>query len=86
MTAVERILVLRAEYDGLRVDPLLPAGWKRLRASRVYRGTRYKITYTGSGREGARPESITVDGKVLDDTLIPHNAEKTEVTVRVKLG
>ena len=37
------ILGIRPEYDGLRVDPVLPAGWPGFTATRRFRGATYII-------------------------------------------
>jgi N,N'-diacetylchitobiose phosphorylase len=45
----QHILGIRAEYDGLVVDPQTPASWSGFHATRRFRGAYYRITVEGSG-------------------------------------
>jgi len=38
------ILGIRAEHDGLRIDPSLPADWGEFKVTRRFRGATYRIT------------------------------------------
>ena len=45
LVAITRwILGIRAEMDGLRVDPVLPASWAGFAATRRFRGATYQIS------------------------------------------
>jgi cellobiose phosphorylase len=65
--AVDWLLGIRAEYDGLRIEPVLPENWNECRIKRVFRKATYNIhifKYDG-------PDQIIVDGKVHDSNVIP---------------
>ncbi|MGC9454096.1 MAG: GH36-type glycosyl hydrolase domain-containing protein [Phycisphaerae bacterium] len=86
VTAMEWILGLRAEYDGLRIDPHLPDGWTHARVSRNFRGDVYDVTIENpTGGEGAVRE-VHMDGKKIDGTLIPPAGDGKTHTVRVVMG
>ncbi|NQU17628.1 MAG: glycosyl transferase, partial [Candidatus Saganbacteria bacterium] len=43
--ASQYILGIRPEYDGIIVDPCIPADWKEFKVTRVVRGIRYVINF-----------------------------------------
>jgi len=53
----------RAGYDGLTLNPVIPASWKEFTLERVYRGTRYVIHVTNpDGKQFGSPLHIPVSG------------------------
>ncbi len=78
------ILGIRPEYDGLRVEPVLPQAWPGFRAARTYRGVRYQIQVERGSKEAA---GLSVDGRKVAGNLIPlSEAGIKEVDVRLVLG
>jgi cellobionic acid phosphorylase len=82
-TAIAMLLGVRAEFDGLRLDPQLPAAWKTARVWREWRGAEFDIRISRvPGTEGV---VVRLDGEELADNLIPRQDEgswhKVEVTV-----
>jgi len=78
------ILGIRPEYDGLRVDPVLPAGWPGFTATRRFRGATYMIRVTGGGPgggPGGRVRGRVVDGQTVAGTLVPLAAPGATVVV-----
>lgn len=67
--ATAYILGIRAEYDGLRVQPVIPTAWEGFTATRVFRGVTFDITVKRAGK-GNRV-ALTVDGKAIDGTIVP---------------
>jgi len=68
-TAAEMLFGLKAEFDGLRLDPQLPSRWKGARVRRNFRGADFEIVIrrrTGTGRP-----RVILDGRELPDNLIP---------------
>jgi cellobiose phosphorylase len=87
ITAVEWLLGARAEYDGLRIDPRLPGGWKKIRLTRPFRGDTWHITIQNrSGRPGARVQTLSVDGRRIEGTLIKPFGDGQAHTVRAVLA
>jgi cellobiose phosphorylase len=65
------ILGVRAEHDGLRVDPCLPADWGDIRVTRRFRGATYRIVvHKGPGVTG-RVARLLVDGRAVAGNLVP---------------
>jgi len=65
------ILGIRAELDGLRVDPVLPAAWAGFSATRRFRGATYEIGVRNPNRVSGRAASLRVDGRPVRGTLVP---------------
>ena len=72
------LLGIRAEYDGLLVDPCISAEVSQFTISRVCRGATYRITVHNTGGKGAR---LTVDGVPIEGNLIPYAAPGSVVAV-----
>jgi cellobiose phosphorylase len=78
------ILGIRPEYDGLRVSPVIPAGWPGFKVSREFRGVRYDIQVERRGP--GNQVSIQVDGAPLAGSLIPiPTNEKRVIEVQIWL-
>ena len=65
------ILGIRAEHDGLRIDPVVPADWGDFKVTRRFRGASYSITVRKSKGSTGRVTRLTVDGFKIDGNLIP---------------
>ncbi|MBT8224406.1 MAG: glycosyl transferase [Dactylosporangium sp.] len=71
-TAISQwILGIRADYDGLRIDPVLPSAWDGFTASRRFRGASYEITVRKPAGATGRVTHLIVDGTRVDGTLMP---------------
>ncbi len=82
---IEYILGARRDYDGLRIDPCLPAALPTARIVRKFRGATYDISLTNRPGGGKDPRSILVDGSPVEGNLLaPAEAGRT-VTVTVRL-
>jgi cellobiose phosphorylase len=85
-TALEHLLGIESDYDGLRIHPLLPRKWQGFQMRRIFRGATYQIqVHRQPGRTRMR---ITCDGKTLPGNLVPAFADgKTHrVNVAVPTG
>jgi len=80
------ILGIRPGYDGLVVDPCIPADWDGFRITRRFRGATYHIE-VGNPRHVARGVGrLSVDGAVVNGSTVPIAAPGTACRVRVELG
>jgi cellobiose phosphorylase len=69
-TAISQwLLGMRAELDGLRIEPRIPTGWNGFNAVRKFRGAEYHISVARKGPENQ--VSIVVDGQPICGTLLP---------------
>ncbi len=79
------ILGIRPTYDGLIIEPVIPAAWNGFKAVRDYRGTRYDIEVRREG-PGNRV-NLFVNGNKCEANMIPLPAEPVEkVAVSVVIG
>jgi cellobiose phosphorylase len=65
------ILGLRPVFDGLLIDPCIPAAMKRFSVSRHFRNAVYHVTVNNSASAEKGVKSITLDGKPLDGVILP---------------
>jgi cellobiose phosphorylase len=77
------ILGIRPDYEGLRVEPVLPSGWDGFTVTRVFRGVTYQIDVRRKGE--VRRSRLTVEGQPIEGTLIP-TPSGDQVTVKVTIG
>ncbi len=86
MVAISQyILGIAADFDGLKVDPSIPAAWDGFTATREYRGATYKITVKNPNHVCKGVKSLTVDGNAVEGNVVPAMASG-EHTVEVVLG
>lgn len=83
---VSYILGVRATLPGLLIDPKIPAGWKRFKAKRTFRGATYEIEVANPNGATMGVRSMSIDGREVAGNLIrPHSDGRTH-SVRVSLG
>ena len=80
------ILGIRPEYDGLLVDPCIPASWKGFSITRKFRGATYQIEILNPNSKSRGVKEVQVDGKPHTSNIIPIFAKGTEHKVQVTLG
>jgi cellobiose phosphorylase len=71
VAASQWILGIRPDYDGLLVDPCIPADWKGFQVKRIFRGSTYYITVRNPEGVCKGIKSLTLDGENLPSNLIP---------------
>jgi cellobiose phosphorylase len=79
---IEHILGARRGYDGLVIDPCLPACLPEARVTRRFRGAAYHIHITNRPGGGKGPKAITLDGQPVNGDTLPL-ANNGEFTVEV---
>lgn len=80
------ILGIKPEYNGLLINPCIPQNWNEFTITRKFRGATYKITIKNPKKVSKGIESITIDGNLLKEALIPvYKDEKTHY-VEVIMG
>jgi cellobiose phosphorylase len=78
------ILGVRADFDGLRIEPCLPSQLSRVDVTRIFRGCTYRIRVENSvGGKGA--PRLSVNGKPHASTVVPPGAPGTEISVLVEV-
>ncbi|WMJ85964.1 GH36-type glycosyl hydrolase domain-containing protein [Anaerocolumna sp. MB42-C2] len=80
------ILGIIPEYDGLMVNPAIPASWDGYQVTRHFRGDILKITIKNPNHVSAGVAKMTVDGKEVSDNIVPVFGDGKEHGVEVILG
>lgn len=83
ITVMEGLLGVRAELDGLRIAPQLPAAWNAARIVRHWRGATYEITIRR--RRHAKGMEVHLDGQALSSNLLPPDPQGLSHRVVVTL-
>jgi cellobiose phosphorylase len=70
VAATQYIFGIRPDYDGLILDPVIPARWEKFKMSRIFRNNKFDITVVNSG-ETKRVSELRVNGKIVKGNKIP---------------
>lgn len=70
-SALQHILGIRPEIDGLTIDPCIPQAWPGFTARRRFRGMDLRIEVQNPNGVCRGVKSLTVDGTPIDGTRIP---------------
>ena len=79
------ILGIKPDYEGLTVNPSIPAEWDGFTASRQFRGGTYNITVKNPDHISQGVKTMILDGKVTAGNVVPDLGEG-EHTVEITLG
>ncbi len=79
------ILGVYPTLKGLEINPCVPRDFGDFRIQRRYRGVTYQIDVITNGAEKG-VKSMTVDGVPVEGCIIPFDASKKTVHVRVEMG
>ena len=80
------ILGIKADFDGLRIDPCIPKKWKKFSVKREFRGAVYNISVKNPDGVSRGIRSVTVDGKRIKGNVVPPFKDKKEHKVEVLMG
>lgn len=83
--AIDYILGIKAEYEGLSINPVIPHSWNSFKVERVFRGTRYLITVENPDNLESGVLNIWVDDEPVTGTIIKPSGKQTS-KVRVLMG
>ncbi|MCQ2141261.1 MAG: glycosyl transferase [Bacteroidales bacterium] len=78
-TISQFILGIKPDYDGLVIDPVVPADWKGYTVRRSFREAVYDIDIKRTGSE-----SLVVDGVAVEGKQIPYTKGNHKVTVTIR--
>jgi cellobiose phosphorylase len=80
------ILGVRADYDGLIIDPCIATDWTGFNLTRKFRGDIFNIEVKNPNKVSKGVKTLTVDGKVIPGNVIPIFGDGKEHKVEVVLG
>ncbi|MEW6754991.1 MAG: N,N'-diacetylchitobiose phosphorylase [Candidatus Latescibacterota bacterium] len=83
--ATKYILGIQVTYDGLVVDPCIPAAWPGFEVARKWRGATYSIRVRNPGGVSRGVSGVTLDGRPVS-LPIPVQPAGTEHEVEVVMG
>lgn len=83
---LQYVLGARAEFNGLRIDPRIPAAWKHCSLVRHWRGATYDIAIRKPKRRAGGSIRVCLDGVLLKDNLLPVPAAGERHRVEVSWG
>ena len=84
LVVLEKMLGIRAGFDGLEINPCLPRRWKQCRGVRHYRGGEYHIRIRNPHGLKAARVSIVCDGTALPGNVLPIGKGKHHVEVTLQ--
>jgi N,N'-diacetylchitobiose phosphorylase len=85
-TAVTRwILGVRLTFQGLVVDPCIPAGWKGFQVTRQWRGATFRISVSNPEGVEKGVKSVMLDGRAVEGPIPPQVAGSSH-QVEVVMG
>jgi len=80
------ILGIRPAYDGLMVDPCIPASWDGFKVTREFREARYNIEVQNPDHICKGVKKVIMDGREIDGNILPVSEKGSEHNVIVVMG
>jgi cellobiose phosphorylase len=84
--ALQSILGIRPEIDGLRIDPCIPSTWPGFELERTFRGKTIKLSVKNPNKKCRGVKELKVAGKVIAGNLLGLSELVDGVTVEVTLA
>jgi cellobiose phosphorylase len=86
VAASQHILGVRPDFDGLVIDPCIPASWKGFTVRRVFRGAAYLISVKNPNKANRGVSMLVVDGREIMGNTAPVFKDGGEHTVNAVIG
>lgn len=80
------ILGIQPDYDGIKIDPCIPSGWKGYEVSRKFRGATYQIKVENPNGVSKGVKEISVDGNLQSSNIVPIFQDGKEHSVVIIMG
>lgn len=80
------ILGIRPQFDGLEIDPCIPANFRSFTVERKFRGTTYVIEIDNTAGVQKGVKSMTFDGDAVTGKILPVCADGKKHLVHVCMG
>ncbi len=85
-SAVQYILGVRPEVNGLRIDPCIPSDWPGFEMQREFRGKMVTIKVTNPNKKNRGVTRLLIDGAPSDGSLAPLSKLKDGSVVEAEIG
>ncbi|MBA4388862.1 MAG: hypothetical protein C0404_12840 [Verrucomicrobia bacterium] len=81
----EGVVGIKADFDGLRIAPCVPASWTKWSATKFFRGAMYDFEFRKPrGSSDMRVKSLKVDGRKMEGNLVPlFEKRRHKITVQL---
>ena len=86
LSVSQAILGIKPDYDGLRIDPCVPAHVRSFTVTRHFRGAVYEITVENPQGVEKGVKSVTVDGEPVEGNVLPLLTPGAHARVLVRMG
>ena len=83
---LDYMLGVRADYDGLVIDPCIPSHWKEYEVKRTFRGCVYEIRVTNPKGVQKGVGKVWVDGVEMNGNRIVTSVSRRTCSVEVMMG
>jgi cellobiose phosphorylase len=83
---IDYIFGIRADYDGLIIDPCIDPEWREFTITRNFRGATFAITVKNPDGVERGVASVTLDKKALTGTKLPALSDNSIHEVEVVMG
>jgi cellobiose phosphorylase len=80
------ILGIQPDYDGLKVDPCIPAKWDGYEITRKFRGATYKIKVENPNHICKGVKKVIIDGNINESNVLPIFNDAKIHSVVIELG
>lgn len=80
------ILGIQPDYDGLKVDPCIPAKWDGFEITRKFRGSTYQIKVVNPNHVSKGVKKVTIDGTLVHSNVLPIFNDGETHSVNIELG
>lgn len=80
------ILGIQPEYHGLKIDPCIPRDWSEFSIIRKIRNKQFTIKVVNPDRVSKGIKNITLNGKLVENQIIPYDDAKELNEVDVVMG
>lgn len=84
--ATQYILGIMPTYEGLQINPCIPAKWDGFRVTRAFRGAVYQIEVKNPDHLCKGVKSVKVDGQEIRGNIVPVFGEGETHRVEVTMG
>jgi cellobiose phosphorylase len=69
--AVEGILGILPQYDGIKFEPCIPRDWKGLTIEKMFRGKKLNVEVINESGSSKGAKRVVLNGEELCGTVIP---------------
>jgi cellobiose phosphorylase len=80
------IMGVQAKFEGLSINPCIPNEWEKFSITRKVQGDTYHIHVTNPNHVEKGIVSITLDGMVVNQGVVPYVHDGKEHTIQVVMG